>query len=694
VARNDPQAMASGIARSLGEWLAAECARGPLMLVIDDLHWSDLPSAAQVGEAMRVLRAKPLMVLALGRPETHEAFPELWAATEKQEVTLGPLPPRAAERLVRALLGEGVLPGTVERIIARAEGNPFYLEELIRRVAEGSDTLPETVLALLQSRLERLEPEARLLVRAASIFGAAFWRGAVAAVVGSAAEARELDGWLRVLCDREVFTVSPDTRFVGEPQFTFRHDLLREAAYGMVTPADRVIGHRLAGEWLEHTGETDALSLADHFELGGQPARAVPWLVKAALGASIGGNFEAVVALRHRSISCGSSGAQLGLLGVRQGQVLAIRGDFAGVLHLALEAVDLLPKGSTEWLEAVGLLLVAATNLADAAVIAAYLPIILDMSIPPQPTGPHGFVVWQACYVLITGGHLPPAERLLARAEAVDRGPDPDPIFLVRVLLARAYLHLRSGRVGQCIATATEASRVARDSGDAFGKACADYFLLEALVATGQRERCESAAREILDSPPVFGGKYFDDRTVRALAESLLHHGRVDEAVAVLRPLCQREDRLLSGTARGTLAHALIAKGEFDSATREAGRALADGATYPNVEAWALSALAAIELLQGRPTEGLRLAERGLDPVVRGCVPYPGSVIYLTRAEALRDLGMTEEADAALREARDRIVRIAATLEGDPGLRRAYLEDVEVNARTMALASARFGEEP
>jgi len=282
-ARNDPTIMAEWLRRSFGEWLAAECAERPLLLIFEDLHWGDLPSMTYVIEALRLLAARPLMILALARPEVHDALPTLRQAKAMRELRLEGLSPRAAERLVKAALGDGATPDTITRLVERADGNPFYLEELVRRVVEdGGDALPETVLALVHSRLDGLPPEARRLLRAASVFGEMFRRDAIGALLGEASGVGDLDGWLTWLVDHEVFVPARETRFPRAHEYAFRHGLLREAAYAMLTESDKTMGHRLAGEWLETAGEKDPLTMADHFERGGDSARAVRWLMSAA----------------------------------------------------------------------------------------------------------------------------------------------------------------------------------------------------------------------------------------------------------------------------------------------------------------------------------------------------------------------------------------------------------------------------
>src|SRR6185436_6577082 len=99
------------------------------------------------------LHDRPLFVLALSRPEVHDLFPKMWAARGVQEIRLRELGRRGSEKLTRAALGAGVGADVVARIVERAAGNAFYLEELIRAEADGkSNDLPETVLAMVEAR--------------------------------------------------------------------------------------------------------------------------------------------------------------------------------------------------------------------------------------------------------------------------------------------------------------------------------------------------------------------------------------------------------------------------------------------------------------------------------------------------------------------------------------------------------------
>src|SRR5262249_38094547 len=154
------------IRRAWEDFALAECGAQPVLLVLEDLHWGDLPSVKLVDAALRLLKRQPLMILALARPEVHELFPKLWADRQEQQLRLGELTKKASERLARHVLGDAVTVETVSKLVEHADGNPFYLEELIRAVAEGHDqALPQTVIAMVHARLEGLGAEARWLLR-------------------------------------------------------------------------------------------------------------------------------------------------------------------------------------------------------------------------------------------------------------------------------------------------------------------------------------------------------------------------------------------------------------------------------------------------------------------------------------------------------------------------------------------------
>src|SRR5262249_9731877 len=150
----NPQILTEEMRRAWIDFLRAECAVAPVLLVLEDLHWGDGATVGFIDAALRDLGDRPWMVLALARPEVHDLLPKLWPGRHVQQIDLQPLGKKAAERLVRQVLGGEIGTDTAERIIAQADGNAFFLEELIRAAAEGAGAgLPETVIAMVQSRL-------------------------------------------------------------------------------------------------------------------------------------------------------------------------------------------------------------------------------------------------------------------------------------------------------------------------------------------------------------------------------------------------------------------------------------------------------------------------------------------------------------------------------------------------------------
>jgi serine/threonine protein kinase/tetratricopeptide (TPR) repeat protein len=235
--------------------LRAECARAPVLLVLEDLHWGDALTVKLTEAALRALSDQPFMVMALARPEVEELFPKLWAGLV-QLMPLRALGKRASERLITQVLGGQIAPDVVSRIADRAGGNALYLEELVRAVAEGKgEELPDTVLAMVQARLSRLDPEARRVLRAASVFGNRFWRGGVHKLLGQDHRTGTVDRWLELLLDCEVIERHAESRIPGDVEYGFRHSLMREAAYGWLTENDRAIGHAAAGRFLRDGAE-------------------------------------------------------------------------------------------------------------------------------------------------------------------------------------------------------------------------------------------------------------------------------------------------------------------------------------------------------------------------------------------------------------------------------------------------------
>ncbi|MFO0578397.1 MAG: AAA family ATPase [Polyangia bacterium] len=267
-ARTSPPLWNQELTHGFCDFIAAECQDHPLVLILEDMHWCDGQTLRLIDLALHTLRETPLFVLGLARPEVEQLFPGLWAG-RVQELRLTGLGKKASERLVRKVLAGRGDDKTIPRIVEQAAGNPLYIEELVRAVHEGKgDELPQSMLAMLQARLLRLEPGPRRLLRAASIFGHTFWRGGLLWLLGLRQAAPEqvtaVESWIKALLDAEIIERHRESRFPSDPEFGFRHVLMREAAYALLTDDDRKLGHGLVALYLEQAGERDQALVAGH----------------------------------------------------------------------------------------------------------------------------------------------------------------------------------------------------------------------------------------------------------------------------------------------------------------------------------------------------------------------------------------------------------------------------------------------
>jgi len=139
-----------------------------------------------------------------------------------QEIALKGLSKKACERLIRQVLGKDLSADAMARVIEQSAGNALFLEELIRSLAEGKpDEQPETVLAMLQARIARLDSGARRAVRAAAVFGQTFWRDGVAAILGAASSHVDIEAPLGALLDAELVQEHASSRLANQKEYGF-----------------------------------------------------------------------------------------------------------------------------------------------------------------------------------------------------------------------------------------------------------------------------------------------------------------------------------------------------------------------------------------------------------------------------------------------------------------------------------------
>ena len=241
----------------------------PLVLVFEDLHFADAGLLDFVDYLADWATGVPILIVATARPELLARRPG-WGGGKANSVTLSlaPLSDEETARLVHALVERRVLSAQVHgMLLARSGGNPLYAEEFIRMLAQSRppDELPETVQALIAGRIDGLTPDEKALLQDGAVLGKVFWLGAAAALSGL--ERATVAERLHALERKEFLRRERRSAVGDEVEYTFRHLLVRDVAYGQVPRGPRGEKHVLAARWLESLGRSEdhAEMLAHHY---------------------------------------------------------------------------------------------------------------------------------------------------------------------------------------------------------------------------------------------------------------------------------------------------------------------------------------------------------------------------------------------------------------------------------------------
>ncbi|WP_437733308.1 protein kinase domain-containing protein [Sorangium sp. So ce1335] len=693
-ARRDPRLMGDQIRRAWVDFVDAECRARPVLVVLENLHWGDLPTVQCIDAALRLLAERPLMVLALARPEVRATFPALWAERGTMELGLGELPRRACERLVRAALGERPDEGHVEEIVRRAAGNPFFVEELVRATVEGRDTreAPETVLAMVQARFKHLDAEERRLLRAGSVLGEVFWQGAAARLLGLGQEGgAALDARLAALERHEWIVRRLEPRFAREVEFAFRHGLVREAAYSMLTEVDRRLGHRLAGAWLEEAGERDALVLAEHFEHGEALGAAARFYERAAEQALEASDLDGALARVERALACAPGDEAAGRLHALAATVHNWRGAPGDAERAAKSAMALAPAGSRAAHTALAMLAWASGALGNAEqleVVASALRLDRKDEAPDRGI----LLAWYSTTTWLRElGRRAAAEAL----EQVMNGAQPEhlePGLAGHIYMTRCVAACYPPRRLELALRLAEAAFQAYERDGALRDACLTRVNVGVLqLRLGAHEAAESTLHEARRVAVRLDLTYVANTASINLMRTSLARGQSAEASTAAAMVVETRafsDRYQMGEVQLLLAQALLELGELPRAHAQATTALGEVQAYPARQPIAQATLARILLRKGRAVEALAAARAAFESVERlGGLDEDDALVRLTWAEALHACGEGDAARAALAAAREILRAEADTIES-PALRRSFLEAVPEHARILALAEA------
>jgi class 3 adenylate cyclase/tetratricopeptide (TPR) repeat protein len=318
--RLDPPQRRQQTLDSIKRLLLRESHVQPLLVLFEDLHWIDEETQAFLDSLVESLQTARLLLLVNYRPEYQHA----WAVKTYHQLRIDSLPPGSAEELLEGLLGpDAGLAGLKRLLIERTEGNPFFLEESVRTLIETkaligergqyhlarateSFKIPATAQAILASRIDRLSPEDKRLLQAASAIG----KDVPFTLLRAVAEVPE-EPLRRGLSHLQAAEFLYEARLFPDLEYTFKHALIHEVTYGSLLQERRHLLHAAIVDAIEHHHagrlEEQIDRLADHAFRGGLWSKAVILLRQAGARAvarsapreAVGYFEQALVALSH-----------------------------------------------------------------------------------------------------------------------------------------------------------------------------------------------------------------------------------------------------------------------------------------------------------------------------------------------------------------------------------------------------------
>jgi class 3 adenylate cyclase len=361
------------------ELLTELASERPLVVLVEDVHWAEQPLLDLIERVVRDVRG-PLLLLTTARPD----FAGAWdVRIDSETILLEPLPPETAGSLVDSLLAGDLPPDVRDLVVQRAEGNPFFVEEVlgglidaqVLRRENGSwvaDKLPpgfeipDSVQAVLAARIDLLDEAEKAALQAAAVIGRVFWTGPVYELV------EQFEPDLHILESRDLIRRRAGSSLEGEVEYVFKHALTREVAYGSVTKARRARLHARFAEWIERSGEgrdEHAPLLAHHYAEAVRPedadvawpdeqaelehlrGKALVWLERAAEAATSRYELEDAITLLERAVALEADESAQARLWRRVGRVQALNYDgdsFMAAMSTALElAADTRQRSET-----------------------------------------------------------------------------------------------------------------------------------------------------------------------------------------------------------------------------------------------------------------------------------------------------------------------------------------------------------
>lgn len=689
-ARGSAQLMQSRLRMALEAYVRAQAERAPQILFIEDMHWADETTIDLVDW---LLGCADLCfgVFAFARPELAGRLPALWERRNVTRLTLPPLSPHAADRLVAAALPEADAAARTA-LVQRAGGNAFFLEELVRCAAGGRDEVPMTVQALVQVRLDRLAPAEREVLRAASVFGQSFWTAGVEALLerGAGAELAALEAG-------EIIQRQPDARIAGHVEWMFRQALVRDVVYASILEEDRAALHLAASAWLQEAGDVDAGLIARHADAGGDRPRAAELYARATHQAvARGAQLATALELAERGLNCGAEGEPRAQLLLYKAQAHAAMGQLALGIDAAREAAELAPAGTDLWGEAQR---VAAGTLMEAG-RSADGDALAEWAVRPDVAPSLSPALRAALLAVRVRGLVDldrPREALEVARLAVDAARASGALTAnIRALDALLFA-MPPGEVSDAIAAGSSLIQAAEEAGDAIIATRARLNTASILNQTGLFEEAQGMLVRALEDAQHRRLRILEAAALHNLGMSHARLGDLDTGIEHQRRAGRIADECQYPRLRlQTRSYEVIflvwrgAPGDLATALALATWLREETVHYPALQLAAFFVLARAQLARRAYGPALGAAREAYRRLAAGPAEEWEEYIYLTLVETLIAAGRPTEADVALEEAyralQERIQGIR-----HPYQRGAFLRRNDEVDRLLQLARERLG---
>jgi len=676
------EASAQEIAWAAREWAQRLAQEQPLVLVFEDIHWAEEPLLELIEHLATWVREAPLLLICLARPELLDFRPG-WGGgrVRATAIELEPLLRDESEQLVEALLdGTQLTDRGRQELLDKTEGNPLFVEETMRMIAEEGvesvDRIPDTLQALIAARIDRLPPAAKAVLQRAAVVGRTFWSGAIERL---SADPDSVEQAIDDLVLRDFVNPEERSSIRGEQAYRFKHVLIREVAYSGLSKSARAEHHAAFAGWLKERAGDELLEIrAFHLDRA------------AALTAELNGSaphelvHEAAEALAEAGLrafarEANRTARQLFSRAVELEPTLRRR-------YLAARAADRLsdlPAVSREMEEVLAAAIDegdrwtqgrALVTLAEAAVLreadvdaaGAMIDQALETLEPDDLAGRFRALRARATIAWTRGDLAKEEEVMLEALELARKAERKDFESEAADELASVYLARRE--LDRAAPLIEQALLLAEESGSAEARGRALRFAGQLHMARGELDAAQTALEAAREHLAEAGAAWSLGRTLNFAAWVARHQGdamRAErlfrESIRILAPL---EDRATLCESQRGLAELLLADGRVEEAERFALAARETVGPHDRTsKATTAVSLGLVRAAQGRDEEAEQLLRESWEEI-SSTLHRSGQIDVLeSLAEFLRDRGRDDEA-AELDDQREGLLADAKSAAG------------------------------